>query len=114
MIERFITILDHEKNNTLTNLEECNTWYKENFNEGLSLNITNLIKEKYPTFNINEDNLKKAKEELKKIESDANIKYLVCDVTKKSDIEGLINYSKKAFSNFHKYSSIKLSCNIRY
>lgn len=48
---------------------------------------------------LNEDNLKKAKEELKKIETDATIKYLVCDVTKKSDIEELINYAKKAFNN---------------
>lgn len=48
---------------------------------------------------LNEENLKKAKNELKKIESDATIKYLVCDVTKKSDIEELISYSKKAFNN---------------
>ena len=48
---------------------------------------------------LNEENLKKAKSELKKIESDATVKYLVCDVTKKSDIEELINYSKKAFNN---------------
>ena len=48
---------------------------------------------------LKEENLKKAKDELKKIESDACIKYFVCDVTKKSDIEGLINYSKKAFNN---------------
>lgn len=48
---------------------------------------------------LKEENLKKAKDELKKIETDAIIKYFVCDVTKKSDIEGLINYSKKAFNN---------------
>jgi len=48
---------------------------------------------------LKEENLKKAKDELKKIETDAVIKYFVCDVTKKSDIEGLINYSKKAFNN---------------
>ena len=48
---------------------------------------------------LNEENLKKAKNELKKIETDATIKYLVCDVTKKSDIEDLINYSKKSFKN---------------
>ena len=48
---------------------------------------------------LKEENLKKAKDELKKIETDAIVKYFVCDVTKKSDIEGLINYSKKAFNN---------------
>ena len=48
---------------------------------------------------LKEENLKKAKDELKNIETDATIKYFVCDVTKKSDIEGLINYSKKAFNS---------------
>lgn len=48
---------------------------------------------------INEENLKKAKKQLKSIETDASIKYLVCDVTKRSDIDDLISYSKKAFNN---------------
>ena len=48
---------------------------------------------------LNEENLKKAKTELKRIESDADVKYFVCDVTKSEDMLGLIKYSKKAFKN---------------
>lgn len=48
---------------------------------------------------LNEEDLKNAKNQLKKINSDAAIKYFVCDVTRKSDIEGIIKYSKKAFNN---------------
>ncbi len=48
---------------------------------------------------LNEDNLKKAKNELKKIETDADIKYLVCDVTNSKDVLKLIKYSKKEFNN---------------
>jgi len=48
---------------------------------------------------INEDKLKEAKEKLKKIKSEAHIKYCVCDVTKKEDILNLIEYTKNEFDN---------------
>ena len=44
---------------------------------------------------LNEENLKQAKAELKNIESDAHIKYCLCDVTKSNDILNLIKYAKK-------------------
>ena len=48
---------------------------------------------------LNEQNLKQVKSELKKIESNAHVKYFVCDVTKSEDILGLIKYSKDEFNN---------------
>lgn len=48
---------------------------------------------------LNEEKLKEAKEELKKIESDAKIKYFVCDVTKSKDVSKLIKSTKKLFGN---------------
>lgn len=46
-----------------------------------------------------EDRLIIAKEELKKIESNAHVKYFVCDVTNEKDILNLIKYAKKEFKN---------------
>jgi len=43
------------------------------------------------------DKLEKAKEELLKIKSNANIGLCVCDVTKDSDVKGLIEYTKNEF-----------------
>ena len=48
---------------------------------------------------LSEEKLKEAKEELKKIESDAKIKYFVCDVTKSKDVSKLIKSTKK-FSSY--------------
>lgn len=48
---------------------------------------------------LNEENLKIAKTELKKIKSDAHVKYFVCDVTKSENILKLIEYAKKEFDN---------------
>jgi len=46
---------------------------------------------------LNEEKLKEAKKELKKIESDAHVKYFVCDVTQSKDILSLIKYTKSEF-----------------
>ena len=43
------------------------------------------------------DNLEKAKEELLKINSGANVGLCVCDVTKDTDVHGLIKYTKNEF-----------------
>ena len=48
---------------------------------------------------LSEEKLKLAKEELLKIESDAKVKYFVCDVTKSSDVSKLIKSAKKVFEN---------------
>ena len=44
---------------------------------------------------LNEEKLKKAKEELEKIESDGKVSYTLCNVTKSDDISNLIDFSKK-------------------
>ena len=46
-----------------------------------------------------EETLKKAKEELDKIESDSKVEYSVCDVTKSNDILNLIEFTKERFNN---------------
>lgn len=46
---------------------------------------------------LNEEKLKKAKEELEKIESDGKVSYTLCNVTKSDDISNLIDFSKKEF-----------------
>jgi len=47
---------------------------------------------------LNEENLKRAKNELKKIDTESIIKYCVCDVTRVEDILNLIKYTKKEFN----------------
>ena len=46
---------------------------------------------------LNEEKLKKAKEELEKIESDGKVIYTLCNVTKSDDISNLIDFAKKEF-----------------
>ena len=46
---------------------------------------------------LNEEKLKKAKEELEKIESDGKVSYTLCNVTKSDDISNLIDFAKKEF-----------------
>lgn len=48
---------------------------------------------------LNEENLIKSKEVLKNIKSNSKVEYLVCDVTKSNDVNNLINYAIKKFSN---------------
>ena len=66
-------------------LEMAKVFLKNNIN----VVISDLEKEK----------LKLAKEELLKIESEAKVRYFVCDVTKNSDVDKLIKSSKKVFKN---------------
>ena len=44
---------------------------------------------------LNEEKLKKAKEELEKIESDGKVSYTLCNVIKSDDISNLIDFAKK-------------------
>lgn len=46
---------------------------------------------------VNEENLKKAEEKLKKIESNAQVKSCVCNVTNSEQISNLINFTKENF-----------------
>jgi len=48
---------------------------------------------------LNKEKLELAKEELEKITSNSKVSICVCDVTKSSDIENLIKFTKKEFSN---------------
>ena len=67
---------------------------------GLGFNMAKYFREN--NYNVmlsdlNEDNLKKAKESLEKIKSRGRIAYQVCDVSKLQDIEELMKYTKKEF-----------------
>ena len=46
-----------------------------------------------------EESLSKTKEELDKIESDSKVEYCVCNVTRSSDIQNLINFTKEKFGS---------------
>ena len=46
-----------------------------------------------------EESLIKAKEELNKIESDAKVEYIICNVTKSNDIKSLIEFAKQKFGS---------------
>ena len=48
---------------------------------------------------LNETNLINAKKELKKIESESQVEYCICDVTKSSNIIKLINFTKEKFNS---------------
>lgn len=48
---------------------------------------------------LNPDKLEKAKKELESIDSNSKVGACVCDVTKFSDIENLIEFTKKKFNN---------------
>jgi len=47
---------------------------------------------------LNLDNLKRAKEQLDKIESESTVEYTVCNVTKSKDLLGLIAFTKEKFN----------------
>lgn len=69
---------------------------------GLGLEMSKLFKKNNVNVVINdlhEESLITAKEELDKIESDSNVEYCICDVTKSSDIKGLIEFTKEKFEN---------------
>ena len=48
---------------------------------------------------LKEDNLKKAKEELDKLEGTGKVEYKVCNVTNSKDIQELIDYTDKEFNS---------------
>ena len=67
---------------------------------GLGYNMARVFREK--DFNVvisdlNEDNLKKAKEELENIKSKGSVRYKVCNVSVLSNIEELIEFAIKEF-----------------
>ena len=47
---------------------------------------------------LNEDNLKKAKEELDKIDNSSKVEYCICNVTSSSDIKNLIKFANEKFN----------------
>lgn len=46
---------------------------------------------------LNEEKLANAKKELEEIESEAQVKYCICDVTSSEDIQNLIDFAKQEF-----------------
>ena len=48
---------------------------------------------------LNEDNLKNSKDELEKIDSKGSVSYKVCNVTKSSDLQELIDFCDEKFGN---------------
>ena len=55
-IEHYTYVLGHEKNNTLSVVDKLTEWYKEEFNEGLSLNIKSLVGKKLGMEEVKFDN----------------------------------------------------------
>ena len=67
---------------------------------GLGFNMARFFREynyNVVISDLKEENLIKAKEELEKTPSDGNIEYKVCDVSKLSDIEELMNFTVSKF-----------------
>ena len=61
-LSKFANILLHEKHNSKDTLLTTSTWYEEEFGEGLSLNIKNLLKKKLNMEEVTFDNPIKSKE----------------------------------------------------
>lgn len=69
---------------------------------GLGFNLARFFRESdYNVIisDLNEDNLKKAKEGLEKIESKANIEYKICNVTKYNEVKELMDFAIQKFDN---------------
>ncbi len=68
---------------------------------GLGLEMAKVFKERNVNVvlsDLNEENLKLAKSEVEKINSNSKVDYCICDVTKTTDIKTLIEYSKEKFN----------------
>ena len=68
---------------------------------GLGLEMAKVFKEKNVNIvlsDLNEENLIQAKSEVEKINSNSKVDYCICDVTKTTDIETLIEYAKEKFN----------------
>ena len=69
---------------------------------GLGLEMAKLFKKNNLNVvisDLKEENLKNAKIELDKIQSNSEVEYCVCDVTKSSDIKNLIAFTKEKFES---------------
>lgn len=68
---------------------------------GLGLEMAKVFKERNVNIvlsDLNEENLKQAKSEVEKINSNSKVDYCICDVTKTTDIKTLIEYAKEKFN----------------
>lgn len=67
---------------------------------GLGLEMAKVFKEKNINIvlsDLNEESLKNAKKEVEKINSNSNVEYCICDVTKTNDILKLIEFANNKF-----------------
>lgn len=68
---------------------------------GLGLEMAKVFKENNINIvlsDLNEENLKIAKDEVEKINSNSKIEYCICDITKTNDIINLINFANEKFN----------------
>lgn len=68
---------------------------------GLGLEMAKVFKENNVNVilsDLNEENLKKAKKEVEKINSNSNVEYCICDVTKTNDILKMIEFVNNKFN----------------
>ena len=66
ILRRYINVLQHEEHNTKDYIKTINEWYKEQFNCGLSLDITNILTKNYAVTANKQDNPIKSSEFIKR------------------------------------------------
>lgn len=66
ILRRYINVLQHEEHNTKDYIKTINEWYKEQFNCGLSLDITNILTKNYAVTANKQDNPIKSPEFIKR------------------------------------------------
>lgn len=66
ILRRYINVLQHEEHNTKDYIKTINEWYKEQFNCGLSLDITNILTKNYALTANKQDNPIKSPEFIKR------------------------------------------------
>ena len=66
ILRRYINVLQHEEHNTKDYIKTINEWYKEQFNCGLSLDITNILTKNYAVMANKQDNPIKSPEFIKR------------------------------------------------
>ena len=65
-LKRYINVIQHEEHNTKDYIKTINEWYKEQFNCGLSLDITNILTRTYAVTANKQDNPIKSPEFIKR------------------------------------------------
>lgn len=66
ILKRYINVIQHEEHNTKDYIKTINEWYKEQFNCGLSLDITNILTKTYAVTANKQDNPIKSPEFIKR------------------------------------------------